>query len=286
MEKKLENVLNLIKAARLERPLMTFSSILLIAGIANKINTEIFILLICSLLMYSVGGIINSKADNDFKLRHTNLIIFILFFISLILSLYNYIIFFTVLASIFLGFIYSKFSRYVLFGDSIVLSLVHTILPILSASLLLNFDLISTIKLSIVFFVSFALITPMKNLRGVEEDKKMGYKTLMTLYKNGKKITNFFLQFYFILLFLSYFIFDLGDKFLLVILGIFLIKILIDYYMNNNREVRAYHLCRLIVMLFAFAFVYDRATNLSIVFLSLLIPIIYVLYLLTNKTGS
>lgn len=272
--------LNLLKAARLERSLMTLSSVALVFGFANRINTEIFILSICIVLLYAAGGIINAKTDNDFKLKHVRFVVGLLFITALLFSLVNYVIFFAVLIIIFMNFIYSKYSRFVLFGDSAILALSHRVIPIVSASLLLGLEFGLMIKLSVVFFFSLFLMAPMKNMNGWREDKKRGYKTLMTLYKNGKSITNFLFQVYFILVLASYFIFDVGDKFLFVVLIMFVIKILMDFYMNSGREVKAYVICRLIIILFAFAFVFDQASDFGLVLLGLSIPSLYTFYLL------
>lgn len=272
--------LNLLKAARLERSLMTLSSVALVFGFANRINTEIFILSLCLVLLYAAGSIINAKTDNDFKIKNVRFAVGLLLITALLFSLVNYIIFFTVLITIFMSFIYSKSSRFVLFGDSVILALSHRVIPIVSASLLLGLEFGLMIKLSVVFFFSLFLMAPMKNMNGWKEDKKRGYKTLMTLYKNGKGITNFLFQVYFILVLASYFIFDVGGKFLFIVLIMFSIKILMDFYINSGREIKAYVICRLIIILFAFAFVFDQASNINLVFLGLSIPSLYTVYLL------
>lgn len=279
--------LNLLKATRLERTLIPISSIILVTGFANKITLDILILMICCILVYAIGGIFNAKIDKDFKLKHSNLTIIILSVLSIVLSLYNYIIFFTVLVAFLLAFIYSRYSRFFLFGDSIILSVTHSALPILSASLLLNLNLKLIFTLSTFMFFSTALIIPIKNLNGVEKDKKNKYVTLPTKYKNGKKITHLLLQFYFIFMFLAYFIFNLTNKFLFVILFVFIIQIFINYSINNKKEILAYKLTRLIGLLFTFAFVFDKASNIFSIFFSLSIILIYSGYLFfTIKNGK
>jgi 4-hydroxybenzoate polyprenyltransferase len=276
------NFINLLKATRIKRALIPLSFIVLIAGLANTINLEIILLMICSTLMYSIGGIINAKIDKDYELKYSNTVIAILFLITITLSLYNYIILITVLLSIILGYIYSKYSRFILFGDSFILSLTHSTLPIVSASILLNLNFNIAIMITIFSFLTTMLVIPIKNLKGVEEDKRRGYRTLMTIYKNGEKITIILLQIYFVSLFLIYFILDLEYKFTLILMSIFLLKILIDTYLNTQKIV-AYKLTRLIPLLFTFGIVYDQTTNNKIIFLSFSIIIVYLFFLLTKE---
>jgi len=112
MEKEGENYIrNLFKSARMERALMPLSSIMIAVGFTNRINFDIFLLMTCCVLMYMAGGIINAKFDKDFKLKKSTFAIMSLLGISIILSLNNRIIFFAVIASLFMGLIYSSLSR-------------------------------------------------------------------------------------------------------------------------------------------------------------------------------
>ncbi len=280
MKKKNKNsFLNILKAFRLERPLIPLSSIMLVVGFANKINLGIVILMVCCVLMYAVGGLINAKIDCDYKVKHSYLIILSIFTITLVLSLYNYIIFLTVLLSLLLGFVYSKYSRFLLFGDSIILALTHSTLPIISASLLLSLNIQLVLKLTIFMFFAITLVAPMKNLKGVKDDKKRGYKTLMTKYKGGKKITNLLLNLYLLLLFLAYFIFNLNEKFLLIFSILLMLGFFINYLIVNKKEVQAYKLVRLVIILFSFAIVFSQTSNLKIILLSLSLVFVYFTYL-------
>lgn len=273
------NFLNILKAFRLERPLIPLSSIMLVVAFANKVTIGIIVLMICCILMYAVGGLINAKIDHDYKVKNSYLIIFSIFAITLILSLYHYIIFLTVLLSLLLGFIYSKYSRFLLFGDSIILGLTHSTLPIISAALLLSLNSELTFKLAGFMFFAIALVAPMKNLKGVKEDKKRGYKTLMTKYKDGKKITNLLLNLYLLLLFLAYFIFNLNKKFLLIFSILLMLGFFINYLMANKKEVQAYRLVRLVIILFSFAIVFSQTSNLKIILLSFSLVFVYFTYL-------
>ena len=280
MENQRQNYfLNLLKATRVVRVLIPLSSIMLVVGFANQINKEIFILAMCCVLIYSAGGILNAKFDKDFKLKHPFTAITFLFIIVLILSFTNYIIFLAVITWVLLSFVYSKFSRRILFGDSTILAVTHAVIPIVASALLLGLETKLTITLAIFMFVALFLIIPMKNLNRVKEDKKRKYKTLMTYYKNGKKITYFLFNFYFILMFIAYFVFDLTNKYLIIFAGIFIITIFLNSYLNNRKEILAYKLSRLIVILFSFAFVYDKATDFIIISISGFLIFVYIVYL-------
>jgi hypothetical protein len=284
--KKENKFLELVKATRIERSLIPLSSIMLVIGFANKINYEIFILSICCIFGYSIGGIFNAKTDKDFKIKNPNKIIIVLSVILIILSLFNKIIFLTVLASLLLNVIYNKYSRFILFGDSIILSLTHSTLPIVSAALLLNLNLKLTTTIASFMFFSMFLIIPMKNLNRIKEDKKNKYKTLLTKYKNGKKLTNFLFQIYFVFIILAYFIFNLNYIFLIGIIPIFILKTIIDYNLNNKKEIFAYELSRFLVILFIFFIVYSKTSNIRLIILNSSLIFLYLIYLSINKNGK
>ena len=145
-----------------------------------------------------------------------------------------------------MGFIYSKFSRFILFGDSVVLSMTHVVIPIISASFILNLDINMLTPIIGFIVIPFWMKNPKKNLREIDEDKKRGYKTLMTMYKNGKDVTHILLSLYFILIFLSYFLFDLGNKFLFVVFVLFIIKVFMDY---SRRSQSRWYVLRLFGLL-------------------------------------
>jgi len=287
MKKQKQNYfLNLLKATRVVRVLIPLSSIMLIVGFANHINKEIFILTICCVLIYSAGGIFNAKTDKDFKLKHSLVAVIFLFLIALILSFSNYIIFFSVFAWVLLSFIYNKFSRKILFGDSVILAITHAVIPIVGASLLLNLDFRIMFIISGFMFVAFFLIIPMKNLSQVVKDKKRKYKTLMTQYKNGKQITNWLLNIHVLLLFLAYFIFSLNNKYLLIFASIIIITIFVNFYLRNGKETQAYYLSRLIFILFSFAIVYAKTTNTIFILMSASMILIYLAYLYILKWNT
>ena len=279
LNKHLTNVFTLIKSTRLQRPLIPLSFMMIAAGFANHINTDILILGLCCLLIYASGGILNAKVDGDFKLKQTSLIISILITLAIIISLKNYIIFIAVLGWIILSYIYSKHSRKILFGDSIILSITHAALPVFTASMILKLNILLALKLSIFSFIAFFSIVPMKNLNGIKEDKKRKYKTLMTKYKGGKSITKILFDFYFVLMLIAYFLFDLGNKYIAAFVVLLTFKILMDLYFNNKKEIMSYELLRLLLISFSFAFVFDLTSNTKIILLSSALIIAYLFYL-------
>lgn len=270
---------NLLKATRVIRTIIPLSSIMLVVGFTNKITLEILILMICCILIYAAGGILNAKSDKDFALKHPLKIVVLLSLLAFFIASYNYIIFLAVISWVLLSFIYNKFSRFVIFGDSIVLSITHSTIPIVSASVLLNLNAQIIMSLSGFMFFAFFFIVPIKNLIGVKEDKKRKYKTLLTEYKNGKRITQYFLNIHIGLLFLTYFIFNLGNKFLLIFFPILIIGILMNYLMKKNKKTKVYALSRLIFLLFSFAIVYDKTTDYKLPLASATILLIYARYL-------
>ncbi len=278
------NLINLLKATRLERSLFPLSFIMIAVGFADKITTDILILGLCCILIYISGGILNAKIDNDYNIK-SSIIIPIVIIITILISLTNKIIFLTVIGWIALSFLYNKYSRRILFGDSFFLSITHASLAVFSASILLKLGIQLSLSLGVFAFSSFFLFVPMKNLNGVKEDIEKKYKTIMTSSLNGKTLTYILFNFYLISMFLSYFIFNLGDKFLIIFSFILAIKIPIDYFIYNGKQVLSYKLGRLIILIFSFAFVLDQSTNINIILISSILILIYAIYL-TSDTIS
>jgi 4-hydroxybenzoate polyprenyltransferase len=272
----------LIRAMRIERSLMPLSFIMIAVGFANKMTSDIVILMVCCVMMYTVGGLINAKADKDFSVKNINIAIFALLLLSVLFSTANLVIFFAVCASLLMGFAYNRVFRFFIFGDSIALSITHVIIPIVSSSLILGLGSKVFLPVIALSAIPFSLITPMKNLRGIKGDKKRKYHTLMTKYKNGKQITQILLSIYFIAVFLAYFFFNLSKKFLVVVVFLFVIKIFMDYYLNTSKEIVAYGLVRLVIIILPFAFVFDKATDPLLLMISLSFITGYFLYFISN----
>ncbi|MCH7850101.1 MAG: UbiA prenyltransferase family protein [Nanoarchaeota archaeon] len=275
--------LNLLKSMRIYRSLIPLSFIILVVGFANQLSKEIIILCISCVLLYVSGGVFNAKIDKDFKIKYVNIFLFLIFITTLILSFSNIIIFAAVLSWIFLNIIYSKYSRFVLFGDTIILGFTHVMIPILSASLLLNLDYTVTIKLASFMFFSMILIMPIKNIKGIDEDKKRGYKTFLTTYRKGKQITIVLMFMYFTSLFMAYYVFDLGNKFLLLSIFFIPLYMVMHMCMIKKMETLSYKCSRLLVLFFLFAIVFDQTSRVDFVALSAFPILVYLPHLLTKN---
>ncbi len=271
------DILNIIKAARFERSLIPISYIMIPVAIINKINLDIFLLMISCTLMYAVGGLINAKVDEDYPTKYLTITSWVFLFTAITISLHNLIITITILISFIIGFIYNKYSRHILFGDSLALATTHIAIPMISSALILGiFSKIMT--LTPYLMLALAIITPMKNLNGVEADKKRKYKTLMTILKNGKTPTHILMKLYFIVAFSAFFFFNLTKKFLIIIVILFFIQIIMDICMTSKKEVEAYGLVRLVIISLPFAFVFDKAINPILPLISLTFINIYFTY--------
>jgi 4-hydroxybenzoate polyprenyltransferase len=275
-------ILNLIKAARFERSLMPASYILIPVALANKITFDISILIICCILGYAIGGLINAKADKDFVTTGINTAILSTLILATIISLYNIIITITLLVSFIMGYIYSKPSRNILFGDSIILSITHVAIPIISAALILNLNVVTILPLTLAIMIFYTTIDQMSNLNGIKGDKENKYKTLMTLCKNGKLYTHLLMNISFLVAFAIYFLFDFSNKFLLIILLLFSIETIMNYFMNSKREIEAYGLMRLITIIFPFAFICEWAHDIRIFLIGLIFIETYLTYYIAN----
>ena len=277
----LKTILNIIKATRFERSLIPTAYIMIPVAFANKINLDICLLIISCTLMYAVGGLINAKADKDYPTECLTITSWIFLFTAITLSLHNLIITATILISFIMSFIYSKYSRHILFGDSIALATTHIAIPMISSALILGI-LPKIILLTPYLMLTLAIIAPMKNLNGIETDKKRKYKTLMTIFKNGKTPTHILMKLYFIIAFSAFFLFDLTKKFLAIIAVLFLIQIIMDICMTTKKEIEAYGLVRLVIISLPFAFVFDKATNPILPLISLTFINIYFAYYITK----
>lgn len=269
---------SLLKATRIERALFPLSFVMIAVAFADKVTADIFVFGLCCVLMFMSGGILNAMIDNDYNIR-SFLIVPAIIIVAIIISLANKIIFFSVISWIVFSFLYNKCSRRILFGDSFFLSITHATISIFSAAILLDLSLDFAVSLGLFAFSSLFLFVPMKNLKGVKEDLEKKYRTLMTTSRAGKVLTYILFNFWMIVMFLSYFAFDLGARFLIVFSVILALKIPIDYYIYNGKQVLAYKIGRLVLLTFSFAFVFDKATNVNIVLTSGTLILLYLIYL-------
>lgn len=278
-------LVNLLKSTRIERALIPISFIILTASFANQITSQVITLIICSTLLYISGGILNAKIDNDYPLpKSTSTIITILILITITLSLQNKIILTSVLTWTALNIIYNKYSRRILFGDSLILSLTHTGIPVIATALLLNIPAILTIKITTFSIIFAILLIPMKNLKGLQDDKKRNYKTLLTKYQNGKLLTAIFLNCSFILLALAPIIFNLSPKYFALALIPIIIYITTNYLILKNKKTEAYFLSRLIPLTATLIFTITLNTKPTITLASTATIILYLTYLKWNTT--
>ncbi|MBT4375941.1 UbiA family prenyltransferase [archaeon] len=199
--------------------------------------------------------------------------------IAIILSLQNKILIITTLAWIALSFLYNKKSRKILFADSIILSITHSLLPILSTAFILGI-FHKTFPIAVFVFLSMNLIIPMKNLNGIQEDLKRKYKTLPTKFQNGRTITIFLFNLYSILIILSLFLFNLNPNILILFSIIFLFHLLVNYLLKTKQDYLAYTIARFIVILFNLTIILSISTNKIILLGISLIAITYSAYLI------
>ena len=270
---------NLLKSTRLERALIPLSFIFLTANVAGRINFNVYILSLCCVLLYVSGGILNAKIDGDLKLKHCNHLVVILSVFTIMISFYDKIIFFSVLSWVFLNIVYSKYSRKILFGDSFILSITHAIIPIISVSFLLGLDFFNMFKISGFSFLLVSLIIPMKNFKGIVEDKKNRYKTLLTYSKDGRFATVIIFNLSFLLLILAPIIFGLDKNYYLILILILILYFVINYFILNKREIFAYKLARLDVLLINLAISVSVFTNFSVFLISTFLIVFYLFYL-------
>ena len=274
----MNDILNMTKATRFERTLIPLSYIIIPIAYANKITPDIIFLMISCIFTYATGGLINAKIDNDFKTKNINKTILLFLSIALLFSLKNYIITLTILIGFTMGYIYSRPARKILFGDGIILPITHILIPIISSSLILKVSLIEIIPLTIALMIPFGTMLQMKNLKGIKQDKRNNYKTLMTCYKNGRLITYYLMKISFITIFLIYFLFDLGNNYLIIVLILYMIQIIMDYFIYTKQELKAHGLTRLITIIIPLAIVLEK--NPKFATINLIFILIYITYYL------
>jgi 4-hydroxybenzoate polyprenyltransferase len=180
----------------------------------NTLNLNLLFLAICCILLYSGFSIHNAIQDNDYILpKYAKLVFIGMVLLSILLSFYNKIIFFTVVAWIVLGYIYNTVSRKYLFADISVLCATNFGIPILSSGLLLGLDISFALLLSGFMYIIYWFILNIKNMVGWEEDKLRGYKTIGTKYDNTSGLLKIFYISSFVLIVLSSFIFNMHNSY-------------------------------------------------------------------------
>ncbi len=285
MDKGGENYfLNLLKATRIYRVIPVFMVILVSAAFANLINKELFILGLSCIFIYSAAGIHNSIKDKDHNLpSYSKIVIVILLILGFIVSFTNYIIFITVAIWIILGLIYNILSRFILFADVTILSITHFALPSFIASVLLGLDLQFAFTLSSFLFLTSWFIIHSKNLKDTLEDKKRGYVTLTTKFKDGAKVIKIFLFISIILISVSYFLFNLQTNFILFLIIIYILFIIILKKINQGNNVGALNISRFVILIFMFGLILSKTSNQNIITLSSVLIFLYLTYYLARE---
>jgi 4-hydroxybenzoate polyprenyltransferase len=279
----LSNFLTIVKATRLYRIIPVLMVMAVSMAFAGEITKEIILLSICCALVYAVIGIHNAIKDKDYCLpRCTNKIMFLLSLAALIVSLFHYILFLTVIAWIILGIVYNTVARFVLFGDTTILAITHFALPSFVSSLLLGLDARFALMLSLLFFIIAWFITQTKNLKDTAKDKKRNYVTLTTKFKKGDIITQGFLIISFALMIVSYFLLYLGVKSIVVLVFVFIIIIIASKKINNNEQTQGLGLLRFGFLIFMFGLILEKTSNVVIIMYGLFLCCCYMFFLLTH----
>lgn len=280
MVRKSNNLLNLLLATRVYRVIPTLLIILIPINLTNNINIDIIILSICATLIYSSNGIQNAINDKDYSLpKKTNIFSYSLILIAIILSLYDPIILLTVITAISFGLIYNTISRKIILTDTSILSITHFFLPALSASLLLELDINTSLKLATTLFFTAFFLMPVKNIKDKKEDKKRKYKTLVTEFKSGEKITLILFALTLIPLFFAKFILNLNNIYWIFFLLFIIIEYTIIKLIIQNKTKQGINLCRLLIMLFLVSIIISTRINTIPILVSGIFLVIYLIKL-------
>ncbi len=266
MGKSENKFLNLIKSTRINRIFPTISLILFGAALANKINLDILILSTCSILLYASGGILNAIKDKDYVLpKYSKIITIILPIITILISLQNKIILFATISWIIIGFLYNMASRKILFLDNTLICITHHFIPVFFSLILLGMNIKNSLFIGTYVYLVFWFLAPIKNLNGIEKDKKLGYKTIPSTYLRGKEITLFLYYISFILMIPAYFIFKLNPIYLILLCVLFLLFLITKKIIQRKNYAAMLGIARLVISLFGFAMSISLTTNLKII---------------------
>lgn len=280
---------NLLKSMRIYRVFPTLMVILVAASFADLISKDIIILGFVGILIYSSYGIHNALRDKDYFLpKYSKKVILVLLFIVFVTSILNRVIFLTAVIAISLGFIYNTFFRYLVLGDTTILTITHYVLPFFSSSVLLGLDLDFAIKFSGALFFVFWFLLPIKNLKGIQEDRKRKYRTLTTVFKNGKLITFIFFWISFVLMIGSYFLFELKHSYLFVLLFIFILSVIISLGIFSDKKETLW-IARGITLIFLFGIIISSTKYLLIIWSGLGIIVLYLsvlIFKIQKKNGK
>lgn len=280
-------LINLIKSARINRGLPTISLILFGAALINKINLDILLLSICSILLYAPGGILNAIKDKDYELpSYSKIIVCSLPIIAILISLHHKVILFATIFWIIIGFLYNVVSRKILFLDNTLICITHHFTPVFFSLLLLGMSIKHSFFIGAYVYLVFWFLAPIKNLNGIEKDKKLGYKTLPATYIQGKEITLFLYYISFILMIPAHFIFKLNLTYLILLVVLFLLFLITKKTIQRKNYAAMLGIARLIISLFGFAMSISLTTNLKIILPGASIIFFYIFALIKDLKKS
>lgn len=245
--------------------------IMLAIAITNKINLEIILFATSMILIYSSAGIQNAIKDKDiFPKKSQKIISAIPIIIAITISFQNIILLISTSLWIILGIAYNTTSRRILFADTTIIAITHYLMPITFSLLLLGKDLYYSLEIGIIFFSLFWFILPIKNLKEIQKDKKLNYKTLPTFLKNGKTITTISSIFFMIILMFLQISIEVNiilitTTILLYFTGVKLIKT------NEKKSLEVFRL----LFIFSIFTIITKTNNNSVIFYSSIIPILF-----------
>lgn len=185
----LKTIGGLWRATRIKRGTYAALSTIVAGSFTGIFDTSLFLLILLCYVVYAIGGLVNALKDNDFPAvskREYMLGIFALILFSVACSLFNVVLSFFVIAGLLLGYLYSHFSRYLLYGDIVIGGLYHIVLPMVTVFSLHDLSFRSYGSLVFTLLVIFTFLLSVKNMNGYEDDKKRGYVTFMTLFPATK----------------------------------------------------------------------------------------------------
>jgi 4-hydroxybenzoate polyprenyltransferase len=245
------SVINLIKSARFERagyaPLTIFSA----SSFANSFNINVLILALVGFLLYLIGAVHNSVKDKDHFIRKkpAYLVMVLIFIICFAISLTNLKILILILAASLLSFFYNTASRKILMADLATMSITHIFLPFLGTLWVLNESIVNYIPYALMPSLAFFFIVNVKNMSGFQDDAKRGYVTLMTRFRNRKKLMQLSVLIGILIILFFYFILDFSAACSLILLLILIISVLIIRSIDRLDGRRAVILARFVIFL-------------------------------------
>jgi hypothetical protein len=275
---RFKNFFLVLKATRVKRAGFALLSIFAAASFVNLLNRDVIILAILALLLYCVGGLHNAKVDNDYRLKKRDFYIAVSFilFISLILASTNPKILVLISLVLVLTIFYNTISRKLLYVDLFILSLTHVFVPFIGTLWLLNKNIMQYIGHALMPTLTFIFIVSVKNILEFEKDRKRGYVTLMTLFKNGKGLMKASVAVGLLILSLFFLILGFSLVNLIIFSLIFFISIFIIKYINNLEGKKAIILARMLFTLVLMIYLIENRASLTINMLFFILGYVFI----------